>query len=199
MEFLESRHRPPELSLEEINREIFQCQRCPLHQSKTKYVPGEGSLTPEFMFIGEGPGETEDKFGRPFIGKAGQLLDRIIEKMGHTRESVFIGNVVKCRPPGNRDPQAVEVAACLPFLRKQIAVLKPRVLICLGRVAMNSLMGENLPISRLRGKVFHFEGIPLVATYHPSYVLHQKGREAVSKAKWDIWQDLQVALNLVKK
>ncbi len=198
VEFLELRRQLPSVTLEEINRDIHKCRQCSLHKGKTRYVPGEGSLTPEVMFIGEGPGETEDKFGRPFIGKAGQLLDRIIEKMGYTRETVFIGNIVKCRPPGNRDPQPQEVAACMPFLKRQIAVLAPRVLVCLGKVAMNNLLAEDFSISRMRGKVFQFEKTAVVATYHPSYVLHQKGQKAVSRAKWDIWQDMQVVLNLLK-
>jgi DNA polymerase len=149
--------------------------------------------------VGEGPGETEDQFGRPFIGHAGQLLSKIIEKMGYDRESVYITNVVKCRPPQNREPLADEVAACKPFLLRQIEVLRPRVIVCLGRVAVTHLLGREEGITRLRGQVFQFGEIPVVPTFHPSYILHQKEKEAVSKAKWQVWEDMQVVLGLLGK
>lgn len=189
----------PEDSLEGIQQEIFSCAACSLHKSNTNYVPGEGSAQPDIVFIGEGPGEEEDKQGRPFVGKAGQLLERIIGKMGYKRQDVFIGNIVKCRPPGNRDPLKSEADACLPFLRRQLSVLKPKVIVCLGRVALNNLLDGDFRITKARGKRFEYQGIPVIPTFHPSYILHQRSREGVSKAKWDVWHDMEIVLEIVKK
>ena len=185
-------------SLQELHARIRSCTRCDLHRSRRLAVPGEGASRPGVMFIGEGPGEQEDRTGKPFVGKAGQLLDRLIQRMGLSRETVFIGNIIKCRPPGNRDPQDDEVRQCLPYLKQQIALLSPRVIVCLGRVAVNRLLGGDAPISRLRGRVLDLDGIPVVPTYHPSYILHQRGREAVSRAKWDVWEDMQAVIKLLK-
>lgn len=182
-----------------IVREIGQCRACPLAESKTHYVPGEGAPKPDVMFIGEGPGETEDRFGRPFIGNAGQLLTKIIEKMGYQRSEVYISNVVKCRPPQNREPSPDEVAACKPFLLRQIEALDPKVIVCLGRVAFGHLLGSDEGITRVRGKVFYFADRPVVPTFHPSYILHQKEKEAISKAKWQVWEDMQTVLKLLGK
>lgn len=197
-DFVEMSQHDPVADMEEITGDIKTCTQCPLHKTKTNYVPGEGSIRPDVMFIGEGPGETEDKSGRPFVGKAGQLLEKVIGKMGYSRESVFIGNIVKCRPPGNRDPEPGEVAACLPFLERQIKLLKPKVIVCLGRVAMNNLLGETYSIMKMRGKLMEFQGIPVIPTFHPSYILHQKTREEISKAKWDMWHDMETVLKIVK-
>lgn len=197
-EFVERVHKEQPEGLEQVTRDIMACTKCPLHKTKKNYVPGEGGLTPDIMFIGEGPGETEDNFGRPFIGKAGQLLDKMIAKMGYNRETVFIGNIVKCRPPNNRDPLKDEVEACMPFLIRQLAVLRPRVIVCLGKVAMNNLLGTDYSIMRERGRVFQFQGIPVIPTYHPAYILRQKGKEAVSKAKWETWHDMEKAMEIVK-
>jgi uracil-DNA glycosylase family 4 len=197
-EFLHLPGSDPRADLAELNREILQCRRCRLHESKTHYVPGEGSNRPDILFIGEGPGETEDQFGRPFIGKAGQLLDKIIQKMGLRREDVFIGNVVKCRPPNNREPLKDEVGTCLPYLLRQIAILQPKVIVCLGRVALNNLLGTSHSMGRIRGQFLSFNGIPLMATYHPAYILHKKDKEEISKAKWEIWEDMQKVLALVR-
>ena len=182
-EFVEYQQEDPILDTNEINRQIMSCTKCPLHKTKKNYVPGEGSLDPDIMFIGEGPGETEDNFGRPFVGRAGQLLDKMIVRMGYTRETVFIGNIVKCRPPNNRDPLKDEVDACKPYLMAQIEILKPKVIVCLGKVAMNNLLGVSYSIMRERGKQFEFMGIPVIPTFHPAYILRQKAREAISKAK----------------
>jgi DNA polymerase len=190
---------PKQDSIDQIHGEIQGCSRCPLHKSNTNYVPGEGSSNPDIMFIGEGPGEEEDKQGRPFVGKAGQLLDRIIEKMGYKRQDVFIGNIVKCRPPGNRDPLKAETEACLPFLRRQMEVLKPKVIVCLGRVALNNLLDGDFRITKVRGQRFDYHGTPVIPTFHPSYILHQRTREGISKAKWDVWHDMEVVLGIVKK
>lgn len=196
-DFLHLPGRDSRAELAELNREIQQCRGCRLHETKTHYVPGEGSHSPDILFIGEGPGETEDQFGRPFIGKAGQLLDKIIQKMGMTREDVFIGNVVKCRPPNNREPLKDEVDACLPFLLRQIAALQPKVIVCLGKVALNNMLNTNYSMGRIRGQVLSFNGIPLVPTYHPAFILHKKDKEEISKAKWEVWEDMQKVLALI--
>jgi DNA polymerase len=196
-DFVERFEHDPSADLKKVRGEIMRCTKCPLHKTKKNYVPGEGSLNPDIMFVGEGPGETEDNFGKPFIGKAGQLLDKIIGKMGYNRETVFIGNIVKCRPPNNRDPQPDEVAACKPYLISQVQILEPKVIVCLGRVALNNLMDGSYSITRERGKRFEFMGIPVIPTYHPAYILRQKGKEAVSKAKWDTWRDMEKVLEIV--
>ena len=198
-EFLVQEERPPVMDLNEINRLIMSCTRCELHKTKKNYVPGEGCLNPDVMFIGEGPGETEDAFGKPFIGNAGQLLDKLISRMGYTRETVFIGNVVKCRPPGNREPSRDEVDVCIPFLHAQIEVIKPKVIVLLGRVAMNYVLKASYSITDKRGQQFDYKGIPVIPTFHPSYILHQKSREAMSKAKWDMWHDMEIVLALLGK
>lgn len=185
--------------LEELHQQILNCTRCPLHRTKKNYVVGEGSRSPDIMFVGEGPGESEDEMGRPFVGRAGQLLDRLIHKMGYSRESVFIGNIVKCRPPGNRDPQKEEVDACLPYLQRQIEILKPRVLVCLGRVALNNLLGGDYPITRVRGQRFSYENTPVIPTFHPAYILRQNSREGISKAKWDVWNDMEKVLEILRQ
>jgi len=193
------RHRPePSSELRELSRKILSCQKCSLHKTKTNYVPGEGHISPEIMFIGEGPGETEDKFGKPFIGKAGNMLEKIIEKMGYSRESVFIGNIVKCRPPNNRDPLKDEVEACIPFLQEQIRILKPRVIVCLGKVALNNLLNTNYPITKVRGQQFSYMGIPVIPTYHPAFILHKKDRDEISRVKWETWSDMEKVLSIVK-
>jgi len=198
-EFLHLPGSDPRADLAELNREILQCRRCRLHESKTHYVPGEGNNRPGILFVGEGPGETEDQFGRPFIGKAGQLLDKIIQKMGLERDSVFITNVVKCRPPNNREPLRDEVDACLPYLQRQIAALQPRVIVCLGKVALNNMLGTSHSMGRIRGQLLSFNGIPLVPTYHPAFILHKKDKEEISKAKWEVWEDMQKVLALIAR
>ena len=198
VEFLELKQEDPGFFLNQIHHEIRQCTRCELHKTKKNYVPGEGSLTPDLFFIGEGPGETEDRFGRPFIGKAGQLLDKIIAKMGYSRDSVFIGNILKCRPPNNRNPLKEEVEACLPYLKRQIEVLKPRVMVCLGKVALDNLMGQSHPISRARGQRFVYHDIPVIPTFHPSYILHQRSQKEISDAKWKVWEDMKRVLEIIK-
>ena len=196
-EFLHLPGSDPRADLAGLNRSILQCRQCRLHESKTHYVPGEGSDHPDIIFIGEGPGQTEDQFGRPFIGNAGQLLDRIIQKMGYRREDVFIGNVVKCRPPNNREPLIDEVEACLPFLRRQIELLAPKIIVCLGKVALNNLLGTSHSMGRIRGQRLSFNNIPLVPTYHPSYILHKKEKEEISQAKREVWDDMQKVLAVI--
>jgi uracil-DNA glycosylase family 4 len=198
-EFLHLPESNPRAGLAELNRSILQCRQCRLHESKTHYVPGEGSNQPDIIFVGEGPGQTEDQFGRPFIGNAGQLLDKIIQKMGYRREDVFIGNVVKCRPPNNREPLKDEVEACLPYLRRQIELLNPKVIVCLGKVALNNLLGTSHSMGRIRGQLLNLDLIPLIPTYHPSYILHKKEKEEISQAKREVWEDMQKVLAIIAK
>lgn len=198
VEFIEREHSDPRVELDEVTRVIKNCTRCELHKTKKNYVPGEGSSSPDVVFIGEGPGETEDNFGRPFIGNAGQLLDKVIARMGYSRETVFIGNIVKCRPPNNRDPLKDEVDACMPFLIRQLEILRPKVIVCLGKVAMNNLLGTDYSIMAQRGKQFEFRGIPVIPTFHPAYILRQQTQDEISKAKWDMWHDMENVLAIVQ-
>lgn len=162
------------------------CRKCRLCEGRTKVVFGEGAPRARVMFVGEAPGAREDESGRPFVGPAGQLLTRMIENaMGMRREDVFIANVNKCRPPNNRDPQPDEVAACLPFLRAQIRAVRPEVIVTLGRVATHNLLGTELPMGQLRTRELRYENIPVVATWHPAYLLRQPD------AKRDTWEDIK--------
>ena len=147
------------------------------------------------MFVGEGPGEQEDLSGRPFVGRAGKLLDKMIAAIGLSRDDVYITNIVKCRPPGNRDPKPEEVVACWPYLEKQIAVLSPRVLVALGSPAAKTLLDTDQGISRLRGKVHDFEGTPLIATYHPAFLLRAYTVENRTKA----WEDMKLVRETMEK
>ena len=158
--------------LEELRREIGNCRRCKLYKNRTNLVFGEGNPEAKIMFVGEAPGEEEDKQGRPFVGLAGQLLTRLIESIGLKRSDVYIANVLKCRPPGNRNPQEDEIAACSPFLFKQIEIIKPKVICALGSFAAKVLLDQNLPISKIRGKVLKDKrGYLILPTYHPAYLL----------------------------
>jgi DNA polymerase len=153
--------------------------------NRTRTVPGEGSLDPPVLFVGEGPGEEEDRTGRPFVGAAGRYLDKWIAAAGLDRRACFIANCVKCRPPQNREPHPDEIGACLPYLERQIAALTPRVIVCLGRIAAQALLGTSTGVGALRGKVHERGGIPLVATYHPSAVLRDQSLRA------PVWEDLK--------
>ena len=176
-------------SLEEIAAHISSCSNCLLHGGRTNTVPGEGNAdSPDIMFIGEGPGADEDAQGRPFVGKAGQLLTKMIEAMGYKREEVFIANIVKCRPPNNRAPLPEEMEACLPYLRQQIGLIKPRTIIGMGATAIKGLLGKTVGITRLRGTWQEYEGIRLMPTFHPSYLLRDPSK------KKDVWQDLLLVL-----
>ena len=166
--------------------EVSACTLCKLAKTRTNVVFGEGNPTAAVMFIGEAPGYHEDQQGRPFVGKAGQLLDKIIQNaMGMRREDVFIANVNKCRPPENRDPQPDEVAACLPHLHEQIRAIQPDVIVTLGRVAAHNLLSTTQSMSRLRGQQLSYAGTPVVATWHPAYLLRQPS------AKAETWQDIK--------
>ncbi|HIE11256.1 MAG TPA: uracil-DNA glycosylase [Kiritimatiellae bacterium] len=185
------RNAEAEKGLQRIARRIARCRRCPLHESRTRTVPGKGPLRPEIIFVGEGPGAEEDRAGEPFVGPAGHLLTRMIEAMGFAREEVWIGNVVKCRPPGNRTPCLEEMEACLPFLREQIAILTPRVIICLGSTAAKGLLGVSRGITQIRGHWHDFAGIPVMPTFHPAYLLRNP------EQKRTVWQDLLAVLDFL--
>jgi len=179
---------PAARTLQTIADEVAACRKCPLHAGRTRTVPGQGSAHPEILFVGEGPGAEEDRQGVAFVGRAGQLLTRMIEAMGFSREQVFIANVVKCRPPGNRTPLPEEMAACLPYLREQIALLKPNVIVTLGATAIKGLLHTDTGITRLRGKWVSFEGVDVMPTFHPAYLLRYP------KFKKEAWDDLQAVL-----
>lgn len=164
---------------------IADCTACDLYKTRQQTVFGSGNEKADIMFIGEAPGAEEDKQGKPFVGRAGQLLTKMIEAIGLVREEVFIANILKCRPPNNRDPLPAEVAQCTPFLRQQIAYVKPKLLIALGRIAAHFLLDTQATLSSLRGKIFYFNEIPLIVTYHPAYLL----RAPQEKAK--AFQDLK--------
>lgn len=176
-------------TLEEIAAQVASCTACPLGRSRQNSVPGEGNANgPDVLFIGEGPGADEDAQGRPFVGKAGQLLDKMIGAMGYKREEVFIANIVKCRPPGNRVPLPEEMTACLPYLRAQIALIKPKVIVALGKTAVQGLLKQNVAITRFRGTWCEYDDIDLMPTYHPAYLLRSPDR------KGEAWTDLKAVL-----
>ncbi len=168
-----------------IRETIGDCTRCKLHKARTNIVFGVGSMKAELVFVGEGPGHDEDIKGEPFVGRAGKLLTQMIEAMGLRREDVYICNVVKCRPPENRLPEKDEITTCSPFLFRQIDVIRPKVICCLGSCASQTLLQTTQGISRFRGEWFDFRGSKLIATYHPAYLLRNPS------AKSEVWKDLQ--------
>jgi DNA polymerase len=172
-------------TLERIREEIGDCKRCKLHKSRMNIVFGAGNPKAELVFVGEGPGHDEDVQGEPFVGRAGKLLTQMIEAMGLGRGDVYICNVVKCRPPENRLPERDEIATCSPFLFRQLAVIQPKVICCLGACAAQTLLATNQGISRYRGEWFDYRGSKLIATYHPAYLLRNPN------AKPEVWKDLQ--------
>jgi DNA polymerase len=172
-------------SLSGISAELGDCRRCRLHRDRRHLVFGEGDPHPRLVFVGEGPGFEEDRQGRPFVGPAGALLTRIIEAMGLRRDEVYICNVVKCRPPENRTPQADEIEVCGPFLRRQLLALAPVCICALGAVAAQFLTGTRRGISELRGRFYDFHGIPVMPTFHPAYLLRNPER------KREVWADIQ--------
>lgn len=185
---------PPARDLPAIKRELGDCKRCELHKNRTNIVFGEGNPDAELLFIGEGPGRDEDAQARPFVGKAGQLLSRMIQAMGLNRDEVYITNIVKCRPPGNRDPESSEIKTCFPFLESQIRAIRPKVIVTLGRIAACTLLSVNEPVSGLRGKFHDRHGIPVMPTYHPSYLLRQ---EPDKRPKAEAWADLKKVMALL--
>jgi DNA polymerase len=174
-------------SLEEIADAVRECEKCPLSRYRTHAVPGEGVNSPQVMIIGEAPGKKEDEMGLPFVGRSGAYLDAWMEAIGLSRQQdLFIGNIVKCRPPENRDPSEQEQRACIGYLERQIELLRPKTILCLGRVAAQILLDTQESLGRLRGEVHRINGIPLMVTYHPSAVLRYP-----DKFRRPVWEDLK--------
>ncbi|MDT8406137.1 MAG: uracil-DNA glycosylase [Methylococcales bacterium] len=168
-----------------LRAEVAACTRCPLAESRTQTVFGKGSETADWLIIGEAPGQQEDLQGQPFVGPAGKLLDEMLKAAGLSPESVYIANIVKCRPPDNRNPNAEEAAACRTFLDRQTALLKPKLILALGKVAAHNLLSTDSPLGQLRQQVFYRDTVPVVVSYHPAYLL----RRLLDKKKaWDDWQ-----------
>lgn len=181
------------LGLTLIREEIGDCQRCRLSGGRKHIVFGVGNPQAHLVFVGEAPGADEDQQGEPFVGQAGQLLTKMIEAMGYGRDDVYICNVIKCRPPGNRNPEPDEVASCEPFLKKQLAALRPRMIVTLGKFAAQCLLRDDSPISRLRGNFRTYEGISLMPTFHPAYLLRDPSK------KKEAWSDLKAVNAALKR
>ena len=172
-----------------LEREVPACTACALHKSRTQTVLGVGDRNADWLLVGEAPGAEEDRLGEPFVGQAGRLLDNMLAAIGLARgENVYIANVLKCRPPDNRDPRPDEAGNCEPFLRRQIALIQPRVILAVGRIAAQNLLKCDTPIGKLRGRVHRYGDIPLVVTYHPAYLLRSPGEKRKS------WDDLRLAV-----
>lgn len=178
-----------------LRERALDCTNCPLHRGRTKVVFGEGPCPAQLVFVGEGPGADEDRTGRPFVGKAGQLLDKIIGAMGFKREEVYIANVVKCRPPENRTPLPDETAACWPFLEEQLALLEPKAIVALGSPAAKTLLKTTSGITQLRGRWQLYRGIRVMPTYHPAFVLRQYTQEI----RGHVWSDMQQVIKFLKE
>jgi uracil-DNA glycosylase len=177
-----------EAALQVIREDIGECTRCALHKGRNRIVFADGSPQARLMFVGEGPGADEDAQGLPFVGRAGQLLNNMIAAMGLKREEVYIANIVKCRPPGNRTPEPEEANTCSPFLFRQIDVVRPEVIVALGATAATYLLGQRQPLAGLRGRVHTFRGAQLIVTYHPAFLLRDP------RQKKEAWADLQIAM-----
>ncbi|MHB1320230.1 MAG: uracil-DNA glycosylase [Acidithiobacillus ferrivorans] len=179
------------LDWRDLNNMVSTCQACPLGETRQHAVFGAGNPRGSWLFVGEAPGAEEDRRGEAFVGRGGQLLDNMLRAMGLSREKdVYIANILKCRPPNNRDPLGPEVQACMPYLQRQIALLQPRVIVALGRFAAQGLLQMGTPLSQLRGTTQHYQGIPLIVTYHPAYLL----RNPIDKRK--VWEDMKRALGV---
>ena len=176
--------RSPE-TLEAIRMDLGECRRCRLWESRKHIVFGAGDPHARLVFVGEGPGYDEDQKGEPFIGAAGRLLTKIIEAITYTRDQVYICNIIKCRPPGNRNPLPDEIEACLPFLKRQLAAIKPKFICALGTFAAQALLETKLPISKLKGRFHEYNGIQVLPTYHPAYLLRNPDK------KRDVWEDMK--------
>jgi uracil-DNA glycosylase family 4 len=178
-----------------LRAEVSNCTKCALHATRTQTVFGVGNERADWMVIGEAPGAEEDRRGEPFVGAAGQLLNAMLKAIGLERESVYIANILKSRPPGNRDPKPEEVEACFPYLTRQIALIRPKLMLAVGRIAAQNLLGTTVPLGRLRGKVHTFGelGTPLIITYHPAYLLRSPGE------KRKAWEDLKFARDFFQK
>lgn len=177
--------------LNSLQTHLEGCTRCKLCEKRKTIVFGEGNPKAQIMFIGEGPGADEDDQGRPFVGKAGQLLTKIIEAMGLSRDEVYIANVVKCRPPGNRNPEPEEIASCMPFLQKQIEFVQPQFILCLGKFAAQTVLETHMPISKIRGQFFEKNGIQIMPVFHPAYLLRNPSMKRV------MWEDCKKVMSLI--
>jgi DNA polymerase len=175
-----------------VREELGDCRRCPLHDTRQNLVFGEGNPQSEVVFVGEAPGADEDRQGRPFVGRAGQLLTKIIEAMGLKREEVYICNILKCRPPGNRNPLPGEIATCEPFLVRQLEAIAPKVICALGTFAAHTLLKTEVPITALRGRFHDYHGIAVMPTYHPAYLLRNPS------SKKPVWEDVQQIMKRLK-
>jgi uracil-DNA glycosylase family 4 len=180
---------PTVLGWEELAAAVHACQRCELCKSRTQAVFGVGDRQARLMIVGEAPGAEEDRQGEPFVGRAGRLLNAMLGAVGLDREQVFIANILKCRPPRNRDPQPAEVEQCMPYLRRQIELISPALILCVGRIAAQNLLATDTPIGRLRGSLHRLEtGVPVIVTYHPAYLLRSPGE------KRKAWEDLKLVI-----
>ncbi len=182
-----------EVDFSALRSAVANCTRCPLHETRTQTVFGVGNARADWMIIGEAPGAEEDRVGEPFVGRAGKLLDEMLRAVGLSRETVFIANVLKCRPPNNRDPGKAEIASCRSYLEQQIAAVAPRLILVVGRIAAQELLSSDAPVGRLRGREHDYNGTPLVVTYHPAYLLRSPSQK--SKA----WDDLRLALRCLAR
>lgn len=176
-----------DLDWDALRQCIADCTRCELSKSRTQTVFGIGNQNADWMIIGEAPGAEEDRRGEPFVGRAGKLLDEMLRAIGESRDSVFIANILKCRPPENRDPKPAEAAACRRYLQRQIDLVRPKIILAVGKIAAQNLLGRDDPVGRMREKVHDFNGIPLVVTYHPAYLLRSPSQKRKS------WRDLCLA------
>ena len=181
------------LSLEE---RILQCKKCPLARTRNHAVPGEGNLHADLMFVGEAPGRDEDLQGKPFVGRAGKLLTKIIEAMEFNRDEVYITNIIKCRPPENRNPHPNEIQECQGYLFEQIEWIKPRVVVALGKVSASFFISENLSMTKLRGKFYDFHGISVMPTFHPSYLVRNEQNKLLRKM---VWEDMKKVMSFLDK
>ena len=177
---------------DELRHCVQQCTRCELSRSRTQTVFGVGSRDADWMIVGEAPGAEEDRRGEPFVGRAGQVLDEMLRAIGQRRDSVFISNILKCRPPNNRDPRPVEAKSCRDYLERQIALVQPKIILAVGKIAAQNLLGSDDPVGRMRGRPHDLNGIPLVVTYHPAYLLRSPSQKRKS------WQDLCLARQLAE-
>ena len=192
-DMVESRNTQEQSSLDSIRELIGNCTRCPLNQNRHNIVFGEGNPNPEIVFVGEGPGKEEDLSGIPFVGRAGNLLDRIIAAMDLSREDVYITNIVKCRPPNNRNPDLIEINTCTPFLKMQLKLLKPKIIVALGKVAATYLTGKTAPMAVLRGKNYQFMGMCVRSTYHPAALLRNPDYRK------PVWDDVKEVMAFIGK
>jgi DNA polymerase len=179
------------LTLAEVRKELGDCKRCKLHRTRKTIVFGEGHEKATLMFIGEGPGYDEDVQGKPFVGRAGQLLTKIIESINLSREGVYIANIIKCRPPQNRNPEPDEIQSCHPFLMKQISVIQPKIICALGTFSAHTLLNTETKITSLRGKFYNLEGIKVIPTYHPAFLLRNPEK------KREVWEDMKKISDLL--